>query len=140
MIISHQNLNLNNPHKSPVSFLLCHSHLFPTLSNKWHTGQSLGRISPTKALSIYNTLFLDDQQENKTKYNQSLQLSVTEHFNKTILCIVLLILFTPYQEMIYPYHLTSKPMTKAFSLFTVTQILTLFLVAPHKNRIELNIR
>ena len=38
----------------------------------------------------------------KQKYNQSLQLSVTEHFNKTILCIVLLILFTPYQEMIYP--------------------------------------
>lgn len=32
----------------------------------------------------------------KQKYNQSLQLSVTEHFNKTILCIVLLILFTPY--------------------------------------------
>jgi len=27
----------------------------------------LGRISPTKALSIYNTLFSDDQQENKTK-------------------------------------------------------------------------
>ena len=62
----------------------------------------LGQISPTKALSIYNTLFSDDQQENKTKYAQSLQLSVTEHFNKTILCIVLLILFTPYQEMIYP--------------------------------------
>ena len=38
----------------------------------------------------------------KQKNIQPLQLSVTEHFNKTILRIVLLILFTPYQEMIYP--------------------------------------
>ena len=89
------------PHKSPVSLLMYYSYLFPTLSNKWHTRQSLGRISPTKALSI-RTPFSNGQQENKTKYNQSLQLSVTEHFNKTILRIVLLILFTPYQEMIYP--------------------------------------
>ena len=50
----------------------------------------------------------------KQKYNQSLQLSVTEHFNKTILCIVLLILFTPYQEMIYPLSSHIEPLTKAF--------------------------
>ena len=76
----------------------------------------------------------------KQKYNQSLQLSVTERFNKTILCIVLLIFFTPYQEMIYPLSSHIQPLTKAFSLITVAQILTLFPVAPHKNRIELNIR
>ena len=50
----------------------------------------------------------------KQKYNQSLQLSVTEHFNKTILCIVLLILFTPYQEMIYPLSTRIKPLDQIF--------------------------
>ena len=38
-----------------------------------------------------------------------------------------------------PYEYLKALKIKAFSLFTVAQILTLFPVAPHKNRIELNI-
>ena len=76
----------------------------------------------------------------KQKNIQPLQLSVTEHFNKTILRIVLLILFTPYQEMIYPLSSHIQLHNQGFFFVYSGSDSDTISVAPHKNRIELNIR